>query len=87
MQIYKQKRDVQYFKNDSVIRRKKLSIPQADMSFRCSSAFFAAILQASSSVLAIPNTTVSGLVDIDRRIIFLSGESRKLDGHTIKKPC
>ncbi|PNF43468.1 hypothetical protein B7P43_G10801 [Cryptotermes secundus] len=50
--------------------QKKLSIPQEDMSFRCSSAFVAAILQASSSVVAVPNTTDCRLVDMDRRIVF-----------------
>jgi hypothetical protein len=70
-----------------VIKRRKLSIPQVDIIFKYSSAFLAATLQASSSVLPFPNTTHSRLVGMDRRTTFSSEESREVDGHTTEKLC
>jgi hypothetical protein len=55
------------------------------MSFRCSSAFVAAFLQALSSVSAIPNNTDSGLVDIDNRIIYCPENSNAQHGHALPK--
>jgi hypothetical protein len=67
-----------------VFKKRKLSVPQAVISTRRLRAFAAANLYASSTVLAIPNTTDCGLVDIDRRIIWPK-ESRKPDWHIMHK--